>query len=133
MSKPPFSHRHIPRESTATDTVPARVAVPFALSPDKGREISEMAATTLFGLPHVLRLAAHRILSNWFGYTALEPTAIRQIAFSPVLLPVWMVDVVVKGKALLSDVQVDLDGELLAERHQYGVDVAQKHRNTTLL
>ncbi|TKA56289.1 hypothetical protein B0A53_01581, partial [Rhodotorula sp. CCFEE 5036] len=83
--------------------------VPFALSPDKGREISEMAATTLFGLPHVLRLAAHRILSSWFGYTALEPTAIRQIAFSPVLLPVWMVDVVVKGKALLSDVQVDLD------------------------
>lgn len=72
-----------------------------------------MAATTLFGLQHVLRLAAHRVLSSWFGYTALEPTAIRQIAFSPVLLPVWMVDVVVKGKALLSDVQVDLDGELL--------------------
>ncbi|GAA5874987.1 hypothetical protein JCM3774_000466 [Rhodotorula dairenensis] len=83
--------------------------VPFALSPENGRRLSEMAATTLFGLPHVLRLAAHRVLSSWFGYTALEPTAIRQVAFSPVLLPVWMVDVVVKGKALLGDVQVDLD------------------------
>ncbi|GAA5978172.1 hypothetical protein JCM10908_004257 [Rhodotorula pacifica] len=83
--------------------------VPFALSPDKGYELSQMAATTLFGLPHVLQLAAHRILSSWFGYTALKPTAIREVAFSPVLLPVWMVDIVVKGKALLGDTQVDLD------------------------
>lgn len=115
----------VPLESTTYLSCDRTSAVPFALSPDKGRDISEMAATTLFGLPHVLRLAAHRILSSWFGYTALEPTAIRQIAFSPVLLPVWMVDVVVKGKALLSDVQVDLDGELLAPTEtQYSLDVA---------
>ncbi|BGP53859.1 hypothetical protein JCM8202v2_001431 [Rhodotorula sphaerocarpa] len=83
--------------------------VPFAQTLEEGHGVSEMAATTLFGLPHVLRLAAHRILSSWFGYEALKPTAIHEIAFAPVLLPVWMVDIVVKGKALLGDVQVDLD------------------------
>lgn len=93
----------------ADDNIHA-TAVPFVQAPEQAYELSEMAATTLFGLPHVLRLGAHRILSSWFGYTALKPTAIRSIAFSPVLLPVWMVDVVVKGKALLGDVQVDLDG-----------------------
>lgn len=93
-------------------TLHLATAVPFAQTLEEGHGVSEMAATTLFGLPHVLRLAAHRILSSWFGYEALKPTAIREIAFAPVLLPVWMVDIVVKGKALLGDVQVDLDGEL---------------------
>lgn len=81
--------------------------IPFQLAPDAALRVSETAAASAFGVQNVFRLLASRFLKRWFGF-ALDDE-IRQIAFTPLLVPVWKVDLAMRGKALVGDVQMQLN------------------------
>lgn len=81
--------------------------IPFQLAPDAALRVSETAAASAFGVQNVFRLLASRFLQRWFGF-ALDDE-IRQIAFTPLLVPVWKVDLAMRGKALVGDVQMQLN------------------------
>lgn len=53
-----------------------------------------------------------RFFKKWFGFSpAVFDSGIVERAFKMVLLPVWKVDLVMRGKALLQDTELDLNSE----------------------
>ncbi|GAA5878432.1 hypothetical protein JCM1840_002582 [Sporobolomyces johnsonii] len=62
--------------------------IPFVLSPDKGRAFCKQAALDGFGISH--------------------DAGIELVAFRPVLVPVWRIDLTLAGKALIDETQYDL-------------------------
>lgn len=71
-----------------------------------------MAAASAFGVSHVFRLVVSRFLRRWFGFDLGHD--VRQIAFKPLLVPVWKVDLAMKGKAVVGDVEMELNSASLA-------------------
>ncbi|GJN88766.1 hypothetical protein Rhopal_001735-T1 [Rhodotorula paludigena] len=99
------SARLLPAPTSAPSS--SRAAIPFQLSPKDGQRISEMAAASAFGVSHVFRLVVSRFLRRWFGFDLGHD--VRQIAFKPLLVPVWKVDLAMKGKAVVGDVEMELN------------------------
>ncbi|TNY19898.1 hypothetical protein DMC30DRAFT_447514 [Rhodotorula diobovata] len=81
--------------------------IPFQLAPDAALRVSETAAASAFGVQNVFRLLASRFLRRWFGFSL--DNEIRRIAFTPLLVPVWKVDLSLKGKALVGDIEMQLN------------------------
>ncbi|GAA6043412.1 hypothetical protein JCM8097_008578 [Rhodosporidiobolus ruineniae] len=105
----PSDHSDYPKESAGGKIQ----TIPFHLSPEKGLQISSTAAHSAFGISHVLRL----FLARFFSKFGLSPdalggffhTGVNRIAFRPLLLPVWKVDLALKGKALLDQAEMQLN------------------------
>ncbi|BGP45791.1 hypothetical protein JCM10450v2_001621 [Rhodotorula kratochvilovae] len=112
MSKPAPAQQS-DKTATSTPEWPAGSAggkiqtIPFQLAPDDALQVSETAAASAFGVPQVFRLLVSRFLRRWFGFNL--DTEIRRIAFTPLLVPVWKVDLAMKGKAVVGDVQMQLN------------------------
>ncbi|GAA6056316.1 hypothetical protein JCM3770_000666 [Rhodotorula araucariae] len=111
--RPPYSpallanaSQQPPNSKSHTDPYP-RPAIPFQFGPEDGLRVSETAAASAFGVPQVFRLLVSRFLRRWFGFNL--DTEIRRIAFTPLLVPVWKVDLAMKGKAVVGDVQMQLN------------------------
>lgn len=89
--------------------------------------MSETAAASAFGVQNVFRLLASRFLRRWFGFSL--DNEIRRIAFTPLLVPVWKVDLSLKGKALVGDIEMQLNSPcrlcLLACKR--GVELTCRH------
>ncbi|GAA6000816.1 uncharacterized protein JCM10292_006442 [Rhodotorula paludigena] len=120
LSSTPRSRARASRASRAAQNSPTALAgpppssaggkiqtIPFQLSPKDGQRISEMAAASAFGVSHVFRLVVSRFLRRWFGFDLGHD--VRQIAFKPLLVPVWKVDLAMKGKAVVGDVEMELN------------------------
>lgn len=85
-------------------------AIPFQLSPEKALDISYTAAASTFGVSIVLSHLLSRFFKKWFNYSpAVFDSGIVKKAFKMVLLPVWKIDLVMRGKALLQDTELDLN------------------------
>ncbi|GAA5971360.1 hypothetical protein JCM21900_001463 [Sporobolomyces salmonicolor] len=79
--------------------------IPFVLAPKNGLSVCETAAHSAFGVSSVFALLVSRFLRR-FGYEF--DTGVEQLAFKPLLLPTWKVDIAMKGKALLDDTELNL-------------------------
>ncbi|GAA5840392.1 hypothetical protein JCM11251_006548 [Rhodosporidiobolus azoricus] len=87
--------------------------VPFQISPSRGLHISNTAAHSAFGISYVLRLVLARFFQRFFGispdaFGGFFHTGVKRVAFKPLLVPVWKVDLAVKGKALLDQCELSL-------------------------
>ncbi|GAA5917675.1 hypothetical protein JCM6882_008319 [Rhodosporidiobolus microsporus] len=87
--------------------------VPFQITPERGLHISNTAAHSAFGVTYVLRLLLARFFQRFFGvspeaFGGFFHTGVRRIAFKPLLLPVWKVDLAMQGKALLDQCEMSL-------------------------
>ncbi|BGP13580.1 hypothetical protein JCM10213_008717 [Rhodosporidiobolus nylandii] len=87
--------------------------IPFQYPPSRGLEISSTAAHSAFGISHVARLLLARFFER-FGlsreaFGGFFETGVRRIAFRAVLLPVWKVDLAMRGKALLDQAELSLN------------------------
>ncbi|GAA5878433.1 hypothetical protein JCM1840_002583 [Sporobolomyces johnsonii] len=117
LSRPPSrlfassSARSVGRSSRADGRTPARdkpskiQTIPFRLPPENGQTHSETAAHGAFGVSFVFALLASRFLRR-FGINF--DTGVEQLALKPLLLPVWKVDLAMKGKALVDDTELNL-------------------------
>ncbi|GAA5890976.1 hypothetical protein JCM8208_003114 [Rhodotorula glutinis] len=108
--KPVAQPKHDPAPAPAFPPGSAGGAIqtiPFQLAPDAALRVSETAAASAFGVQNVFRLLASRFLKRWFGFHLDDE--IRHVAFTPLLVPVWKVDLAMKGKALVGDVQMQLN------------------------
>ncbi|GAA5820925.1 hypothetical protein JCM11491_001386, partial [Sporobolomyces phaffii] len=110
----PRSPRPTPTPSTLqvpSDIVSHKLqTIPFQLPPAKALDISYTAAASTFGVSVVLAHLVSRFCKKWFGFSpALLDAGIVEKAFRMVLLPVWKVDLVMRGKALLQDTELDLN------------------------
>ncbi|GAA5911652.1 uncharacterized protein JCM6883_002438 [Sporobolomyces salmoneus] len=84
--------------------------IPFQLPPSKALDISYTAAASTFGVSVVFAHLLSRFCKKWFGISpAVLDAGIVERAFKMVLLPVWKVDLVMRGKALLEDTELDLN------------------------
>ncbi|GAA5830302.1 hypothetical protein JCM3766R1_002861 [Sporobolomyces carnicolor] len=84
--------------------------IPFQLPPLKALDISYTAAASTFGVSVVFAHLVSRFFKKWFGFSpAVFDSGIVERAFKMVLLPVWKVDLVMRGKALLQDTELDLN------------------------
>ncbi|GAA5933099.1 uncharacterized protein JCM15063_002296 [Sporobolomyces koalae] len=121
------SHLKLPRSTRASSSSADRVAptradddilshklqtVPFQLPPSKARDISYTAAASSFGVSTVFAHLFSRFCQRWFGFSpAVLDSGIVEKAFKMVLVPVWKVDLVMRGKALLEDTELDLNSK----------------------
>ncbi|GAA5895301.1 hypothetical protein JCM5296_002034 [Sporobolomyces johnsonii] len=121
LSRPPsrlFASSSAPsvgRSSRADGRIPGRdkhrvkeskiQTIPFRLPPENGQTLSETAAHGAFGFSFVFALLASRFLRR-FGFNF--DTGVEQLALKPLLLPVWKVDLAMKGKALVDDTELNL-------------------------
>lgn len=99
-----------------TSLPPLPSAVPFQIAPQRGLHISETAAHSVFGVTYVLRLLLARFFKRFFGidkeaYGGFFDTGVKKVAFTPLLLPMWKVDLAMKGKALLDQAELSLSSE----------------------
>ncbi|GAA5976912.1 hypothetical protein JCM11641_002194 [Rhodosporidiobolus odoratus] len=88
--------------------------IPFQIAPERGLQICLTAAHSAFGISYVFRLLLARFFRKWFGMDTeamggFFDTGVKRIAFKPVLLPVWKVDVAMQGKALLDQSELSLN------------------------
>ncbi|GAA5880671.1 hypothetical protein JCM1840_005167, partial [Sporobolomyces johnsonii] len=79
--------------------------IPFVLSPANGLNVCRQAAHIGFGFSAVCKDILSRILRP-FGVS--YDSGVEQLAFRPVLLPVWKVDLAMTGKALVDETQYNL-------------------------
>ncbi|GAA5867544.1 hypothetical protein JCM8547_001214 [Rhodosporidiobolus lusitaniae] len=86
--------------------------IPFQITPERGVHISTTAAHSAFGVGYVLRLLLARFFHRFFGVSldsGFFHTGVKRVAFKPVLLPIWKLDLAVKGKALLDQAEMQLN------------------------
>ncbi|GAA5826139.1 hypothetical protein JCM5353_008399 [Sporobolomyces roseus] len=100
----------------STDQVPDDVisnkiqTIPFQLPPNRALDISYTAAASTFGVSVIFAHLLSRFCKRWFGFSpAVLDSGIVEKAFRMVLVPVWKVDLVMRGKALLEDTELDLN------------------------
>jgi len=87
-------------------------AIPFQLPPSRALDISYTAAASTFGVNVVFTHLLSRFFKKWFGLSLpFLDSGIVERAFKMVLLPVWKVDLVMRGKALLQDTELDLNSK----------------------
>ncbi|GAA5951767.1 hypothetical protein JCM3765_003112 [Sporobolomyces pararoseus] len=116
-SRPNYSTTPTPSESDNSELgVPDDIVsyklqtIPFQLPPEKALDISFTAAASTFGVSIVFSHLVSRFFKKWFGYSpAVLDSGIEMKAFKMVLLPVWKIDLVMRGKALLQDTELDLN------------------------
>ncbi|GAA6016968.1 hypothetical protein JCM10207_007865 [Rhodosporidiobolus poonsookiae] len=89
-------------------------SIPFQLSPERGLAHADTAAHSAFGIGYVFRLLLARFFHKWFGVSpqaagGFFDTGVKRIAFRPVLVPLWKVDLAMKGRALLEQSELALN------------------------
>ncbi|ORY78429.1 hypothetical protein BCR35DRAFT_332309 [Leucosporidium creatinivorum] len=79
--------------------------VPFHLSPVDALDRLDEAGASAFGVGAVFNLLWNRIMKRW-GLGG--GVAMKQVAMRALLLPVWRVDLAVKGKGLIGEAEMNL-------------------------
>ncbi|KAM0792156.1 hypothetical protein ACM66B_004854 [Microbotryomycetes sp. NB124-2] len=82
--------------------------LPFVLDPRDALRTCDAAAHSAFGLSSMLSHFFARF-GAWLGFNNIQ-TGVKRVAFKPVLLPTWRVDLAMQGKALLAE---DIEFSLL--------------------
>ncbi|KAK4053675.1 hypothetical protein OIV83_001331 [Microbotryomycetes sp. JL201] len=92
---------HKPSPTSAHQRRSAKIeTLPFVLQPTDAVRTCDAAAHSAFGLSTMLSHMFARF-GAWLGFNI--QTGVRRLAFKPVLLPTWRVDLAMQGKALLAE------------------------------
>ncbi|GAA5915860.1 hypothetical protein JCM5296_000201 [Sporobolomyces johnsonii] len=104
----PEARRVEPLKKSQAEASKVIQTIPFVLSPEQGFQYCMMAAYRSFGFLTGLKALFAPFLRR-FGYDS----GVEHLAFRPVLLPVWKVDLSLEGKAVIDEMQYDLIASVL--------------------